>query len=281
MPKVILSRKGFDEKSGGNASVIQDGRLIPFPIPSAESGMYYRDFFFDHGFHFLDVMKNLGINQFSECHLDPDLIRSVLPKRDIDWKPAFGQAGTAEKILRNEKIGKGDIFIFFGWYKNIDRVGNKFKYREGSSKNKGFHSIFGYLEVGQRIDLSSMNVLIPACYAKHPHVYERHRLQKPNSLYISSNQLSFDHTKPGAGAFHFHDDLKLTRAGCTKSKWRLPLLFNELLVNFKANINVEQLHEDSVDLSINGRGSQEVFISSDTRVVRWAQELIRGSVIQI
>lgn len=280
MSKVILSRKGFDEKSGGNASVIQNGRFVPFPIPSAESGLYYRDLFFDNRFLFLDVMRDLGINQYSECHLDPDLIGSVLPNRDADWKPAFGQAGTAEGILRNEEIGEGDIFIFFGWYKNIERVGNRFRYREGSSKSTGFHSIFGYLEVGRRIDLSSMNAMIPACFARHPHVYERSRLKGPNSLYISSNQLSFDHSKPGGGAFRFNDALKLTRAGSTKSRWKLPLFFNELLDNFKADIEVEQLHADSVDLFINGRGSQEVFVSSDARVVRWAQELIRGSVIQ-
>lgn len=280
MPKVILSRKGFDEKSGGNASVILDGRLVPFPIPSVESDLYYRDLFFDDHYCFLDVMKDLGINQFSECHLDPDLIRSVLPNRDADWKPAFGQAGTAEGVLRNEDIGKGDIFLFFGWYKNIDRIGSRFKYREGSSNSSGFHSIFGYLEVEQRIDLSSMNAVIPVCYARHPHVYERNRLQRPNSLYISSNQLSLDHSKPGAGAFRFHDGLKLTRTDCTKSKWKLPLFFSELIDSFKADINVEHLHADSVDLFINGRASQEVFVSSDERVVRWAQELIRGSVVQ-
>jgi len=42
--KIILSRKGFDGSSGGCANpILEDGRLLPLPIPDPASPIRYDD----------------------------------------------------------------------------------------------------------------------------------------------------------------------------------------------------------------------------------------------
>src|SRR5690625_1556064 len=104
MPKIILSRKGFDSSAGGKPSPVYNDKFIPFQIPRADTGMFYKDMTFENETDYLSVMKDLGINQFSECHLDPDLIKDVISDRPDHWRPIFGQSGLAESSLRKEKI---------------------------------------------------------------------------------------------------------------------------------------------------------------------------------
>jgi hypothetical protein len=47
--------------------------------------------------------------------LDPDLSRSTLP-RPADWRPLFGQVDRAQSHLRNQGVGPGDLFLFFGLF---------------------------------------------------------------------------------------------------------------------------------------------------------------------
>ncbi|MEW9672979.1 hypothetical protein [Ammoniphilus sp. 3BR4] len=195
-------------------------------------GYLLQDLLFDNKYSYLQVMKDLGITQCSEAHLDPDLIRSVFPDRHPDWQPAFGQSKIAQATLAKKKVKKGDLFLFFGWYKTVEVVKGKFNYKEGKGRNKGVHAIYGYLEVDEVIDLRNLKSKIPEGLKKHLHVYKRKDYPVHNSLYVATKRLSFDDTKPGAGCFLFSEHLVLTENGRTKSNWLLPLF----LRSYKATL---------------------------------------------
>ena len=54
-------------------------------------------------------------------HLDPDLVPGTLP-RPPDWLPAFGQDSAAASHLRNQGVSRGDLFLFFGWFRHTEEV---------------------------------------------------------------------------------------------------------------------------------------------------------------
>lgn len=91
--KVILSRKGFEGTTGGKPSPIMDNKFVSLPIPRADSGNFYKSFIYSPTESYLKVMKELGINLYSEAHLDPDFQKSILKERPEKWKELFGQSG--------------------------------------------------------------------------------------------------------------------------------------------------------------------------------------------
>lgn len=279
MVKVILSRKGFDEKSGGEASPIYKGKYISFPIPRAESDIFYKDLIFEDEYTYLKVMKDLGIKQYSEGHLDPDLIRNVIPNRNLNWKPAFGQSEIAQATLSRAGIGKGDLFLFFGWFKNIELVNDKFKYTDGRGPEKGFHSLYGYLEVDRVIDLRELSTEIPEGLRDHPHVYKRSQYPGNNCLYIATERLSFDNSKPGAGCFYFSSNLILTEMGLRKSNWLLPSFFKELKKDFNAKTIFGERITDKIRMTTIGKTQQEFFITSNNNAIDWAQKIVQQNKV--
>lgn len=123
--RVILSRKGFDSKTGGAASPILDGKFMSIPIPGAESNIFYKDLYWKDKISYLKVMKDLNIKHFSEAHLDPDLRKSAYKERHPDWRVAFGQCEAQLSPLNKEGVAEGDLFLFFGWFKHVGWQGGK------------------------------------------------------------------------------------------------------------------------------------------------------------
>lgn len=226
--RVIISRKGFDSSSGGKPSPrFEDGSLISIPIPWGWSGVGYDDILLGPNFPgitYKDMMLDLGIRFYSECHLDPD-IREEMYKRDNSWFPAFGQAGNAESELVKLDVGvEGDLFLFFGWFRKAKYDGNSFSYVK---PYEDFHGIWGYLEVGKTLDLKSPSTVVPDNLKSHPHMTDSYLINSHhNRLYVPiENSTLFNHGK-GYGVFK---DSKATRlsAGALnsgdllKSIWRL------------------------------------------------------------
>ena len=121
--KVILSRKGFDSSYGGTASpILPDGTLLSLPIPSKAETVKFTDLHYD-GQSYYDIVKSLKptvkIKEKYACHLDPDLRRDVISRLD-GWRPAFGQEGAALSHLQNQCVGVGDLFLFYGWFKQAE-----------------------------------------------------------------------------------------------------------------------------------------------------------------
>ena len=111
--KIIFSRKGFDTQNGGISSPIIEGIPLSFPIPYTENtSITFNDLNLSK--LIIDLSKN-KINPLTTCHVDPDLELG-----------AFGQVSASQSHLNNQKVGIGDLFLFFG------------RFREAELTNKGY-----------------------------------------------------------------------------------------------------------------------------------------------
>lgn len=202
--KIILSRKGFDHTYGKYpSSILPNGKLVSLPVPSAEGDnneLLYDDLYYDHDEKLADLTEALGISELREksVHLDPDLRRSTLKERDEGWRPLFGQGGASQSHLHSNKVGIGDLFLFFGWFRKTKRENGKIIF-DSFNDPVGKHLIFGYLQIGQ--------ILSPGDYPEkwmeyHPHApWIRNLSIKRNAIYVANQYLSFRPELKGGGNF--------------------------------------------------------------------------------
>ena len=118
--KIILSRKGFDSKNGGVPSpILEDGTLISLPIPNNDDLTYDQISAGDYNLgKLVNDLTNGKIKETAQAHLDPDL-NIVSRNREAGWRPLFGQAKAA--LTHLARVGKGDLFLFFGWFREAKR----------------------------------------------------------------------------------------------------------------------------------------------------------------
>jgi len=186
--RIVFSRKGFDSANGGRPSPIIDGRPLSLPIPERTGAC--------------STFGELGLGQLVEC-----VTRGRLTAEDGchddpmfgDGWCWFGQSASAQGHLRNQKIGPGDVFLFFGLFAEEDT-------------QERHHRIYGYFEVAG---------VAPAEAARdhrawrdpprpHPHLSDKPRRQ--NTLYFG----------PGKLARNACAALRLTRRGGPTSHWAIP-----------------------------------------------------------
>ncbi|QDH77809.1 hypothetical protein FKX85_01605 [Echinicola soli] len=263
--RIILSRKGFDAQYGGQPSpILPDGALLSLPIPEPRDTLAFEDL--RHGEHtYWDIIRSLHpatkLSGASTCHLDPDLDRKVLP-RDPTWRPLLGQTGAAQGHLAKCGVGKGDLFLFFGTFRQAEMGDDGLVYQKGAPV---VHLIFGYLEVGEVVDQfdafrSEMHY--------HAHAQERFREMKNNCIYRASEQLSFLPERPGGGILNFHQGLQLTKPGFSKSRWQLPSCFKEVSISYHTSNSFRPGYFQSA-----AKG-QEFVITANEKVKDWAKRLI-------
>ena len=215
--KIILSRKGFDSANGGRPSpIMPDGTLLSMPIPSETDALTYSDLGFK-GETYASILNRLYPGEDwsgKHCHNDPDIRKNRVCDPQI-WEPAFGQVNSAQGTLCNAGVSKGDLFLFFGWYRRIDD-----NYRFISKKGHNFYDssdlqvIFGYLQIG---DILTEPEKI-AAYPWHPHSDSTH-YRKNNTLYIPAEKLSFCPELKGYGTLSYRKDRVLTKEGCSRAIW--------------------------------------------------------------
>lgn len=275
--KVILSRKGFDGTTGGKASPIIDGKPISLPIPRADSGDFYKELVFSPSESYLKVMQDLGIKLYSEAHVDPDIRKSVLRNRSDQWRGLFGQSGISQGTLHNRGVGEGDIFLFFGWFKEVIQVNGVWRYRP---KTPDKHVIFGYLEVDQKVDIKAKSS-VPAWMNYHPHIRQRKEYEGRNAVYVATDYFSKAPDKRGWGCFKYDKRLILTKEGAkTRTVWELPPCFQGENKNFTCGIETWNILSDGcIKMQSKGRGDQEVYISENPYVVAWAEDLISSCTV--
>lgn len=297
--KVILSRKGFDSAYGEIPSPIIDGTMLSIPIPLEEPGIQYCDLSY-HGQNLEKLITDLGYKDpkgSKQAHLDPDLRSSVLiegsPRKE-GWRPLFGQDGTAQGHLKNHDVGQGDIFLFYGWFKEAELVNGKYRYLPGSPD---IHTLFGWLQIGEVIDVKKQKDRIPEWAEYHPHhpknVIEA-KVQK-NTLYIASESLMLDVKEtglPGGGVFtKYNDQLCLTKTGETRetrSVWELPEWFypfntDNPRVPLSYHSNKDLWTKDKagkfVHLKSTSPGQEFIFDSNDgngyPEAVEWIHQLMK------
>ena len=205
--KVILSRKGFDSSAGGKASPVffEDthdlaGTLLSLPIPDGDARDSYADLEYD-GMGYDQVVSSLKAkNKTAKCHVDPDIREGARREQPRDWKPAFGQTGKAQKQLCNAGVMKGDLFLFFGWFRGVMRTkdgalrymskGRDFRRSENSDDWYRFSDlqvIWGYMEVGDILtDPEEIRQ-----YYWHPHAQPGKLDGDNNTLYIPTPTIEF------------------------------------------------------------------------------------------
>ena len=280
MTRAIFSRKGFDSAYGGGVSpVLPDGAMQSIGIPEAGSGIAYGDVQTPRG-SLLELMHELGINRYrenkqwyplvakSEVHLDPDLHISARARHHA-WRPVFGQCEGAQTVLRNRKVAKGDLFIFYGNFRRTVDVGGSLKFI-----GKTFHAIFGYMSVGDIVTVDGSTTL-PWC-AEHPHLVNRKR--KNNTLYLASNVATFSGRKmSGAGIVSFDERRILSSTYERPSLWRLPSFFHPDISGRTMSNHLSKdwtLNDETALLQTKSPG-QEYVVDATAEMIDWAAQVLR------
>lgn len=227
---LILSRKGFDSGYGGMPSpILPDGRLLPLPIP-AEHDRFRMEHLQEDGVDLPALLADLSRGQHSlstHIHLDPDLNRRA-DLRLPGWRPSLGQTGAAQSHLVAQGVGIGDVFLFFGWFCEVEHSQGRWRY---APRARHLHVLFGWLEVGDILPVVLERERCLQTYpwiANHPHVANPARYTDDrNTLYVAPNESQFAPGLQGGGKFQqFSQQLCLTATGHPRSTWRLPKWFH-------------------------------------------------------
>ena len=251
--KVIFSRKGFDSTAGGIPSIKIGKNLQSLPIPYKKNTLTtYNDL------NLGNEVKQLSKNKIiptDTCHNDPNLLTGQ-----------FGQVGAAQTHLENNKVGIGDLFLFWGWFRETKKIKNKILF---DKEDPGHYRIFGWFQVGEIIKLGDN----PSWYLKekpnsnsHPHTIGK--WPKNNTLYIAKSKLEgFDLINyPGFGIFKatqltnlsFDPSIKKSRWICPK--WLNP---NHNGCGMTYHNNLDRWGKNTVD--IVGRGQEFIAKPKDRK----------------
>jgi hypothetical protein len=203
-----------------------------------------------------DILAELGKGKWQQgqqCHLDPDLRKEILV-RDEHWKQAFGQRGRVKDFLDSWNVGEGDLFLFFGRFRQTEfSVDKTLRYVRGAPEQ---HIIYGYMRVGEILH----NDEIDREYHWHPHAGNGDR----NNLYLPAEKLYPDSKLHGAGLLTYAPKRVLTKYGMSVSKWELPDFMRglELRVNTRKEPLTREFHDESNGQSyfqFVGHGQEFVF----------------------
>jgi Nucleotide modification associated domain 3 len=329
--KIILSRKGFDSSFGGVASPILtlNGKttMYSLPVPLESSRCGYEDIRWNgENLHSIiaslrthnrplnksDVDKVLGIP--NTPHLDPDLVAAARSRKP-GWRPLFGQSGGQETQLINEgvhcppslSLGDRPLFLFFGWYREVEQSQNGLRFVRGSPD---VHAFFGWLQVEQKVSLTDRRDRDAFAHenwwaAEHPHVACDCYDNGPNALYVAPDPTDKKRSRlaigthetglPAAGMFEVFDpDVhKLSWSGeCPydhrkmdnrRTHWKLPRWFyrdgNPSLGMHKNVERWQPLDDRNVHLRSVAKGQEFVFDTKDYRlsdVSNWVETIIRA-----
>lgn len=268
--KVILSRKGFDSKNGGNPSpILPDGTLLSLPIPdslhSVGNSNYkeYSELYFE-GRSYAETINQLN-PKFNDtyCHLDPDIRREIC-KRDKNWTAVFGQSNAAQTHLIKHGVQEDDLFLFYGWFKQTE-------YGEDGrltyvADAPDLHIVYGYLQVGKMItDDKEIKK-----YNWHPHASDGYI---NNCLYIARDTCSWDSSKQGYGVLSNRKDRVLTKDGMSRRYWNLP--FGNIPISWNPdNVAWANWKKDGSGYFQSSDIGQEFVISDNTEVEDWAKSLL-------
>ena len=270
--KIILSRKGFDSSNGGKPSpIMSDGTLLSMPIPSEGDKDTYEDLSWN-GMTYLDLLKKLNPKgTYCHCHIDPDIRENCRTIPIPGWKPAFGQINAAQGVLANAGVEVGDIFLFFGWFRQIEGYKDSFRYAR--KKDRDFYGyadlqvIYGYLQVGDiLIGKEAMRG-----YPWHPHSSYSGNSETSNALYLPSERLSLNPNKKGYGTLSFRKDRVLTMEGKSRATWiPHPFLMPERIYGDRHNSSDQGLYYAGI--------WQELVISESPELLDWAKSILSDSL---
>lgn len=126
---------------------------------------------------------------------------------------AFGQHGAAQGHLRNNDVGAGDVFLFFGLFSNQDT-------------NTPHHRIFGFLKVDTLMPLGTspgIDEQPEGFTQRHPHTI---------GIWDANNTLYIGH---GMKAKKALPKLRLTHPDGPLTRWTAPRWLSDTGLTYHAN----------------------------------------------
>lgn len=282
--KLIFSRKGFDSSAGGVPSpIFPDGRMVSLPIPDKKSVVNYGEITYENGSLGPLVQGLTGgrIPSNYRAHIDPDIVHDSLP-RQPGWRPLFGQTGQAQSHLRNNNVGPGDLFLFFGLFRRVEMLNGSYTWMRDA---RPCHVIWGWLQVAEVLHLKNSRSQVYEWAQYHPHF---NRGADPNNVvYVARRHLQIGEVTeslPGAGTFPlFSLRRQLTAPHAKKvSIWELPGWFypgeNRKSLTYHSDIQRWKKRADRTELISVARG-QEFVLDCDEypEAIQWAYDLIRSN----
>ena len=269
--KIILSRKGLDSSAGGKPSpILENGQIFSIPIPSTDinSPHRYSDVVVND-ISASDMLSLVGAKKLhanTNCHFDPMLKFNT---------GLFGQAGNAQRELDKLGVGKGDLFLFFGWFRDFY-----------SCKNADYHHIFGWLRVDQVIrGTKQIRKFCRDLKIAHPHACLDETRFKYNTLFVSDpkSTLEFlDLNTRGHGLFaQTNHKLILTEHGRTRSNWHLPEKYFSPALNPKLfETRLRWTSEKCNRIKCAGYGQEFVICTLKNPSVKdWVRDLFLSSAV--
>ena len=226
--KLILSRKGFDSSSGGYPSpIFPNGTIYSLPIPGDDEEMVIRYGDLRLGpINIGEVVEDLtgGKTRAEDlAGLDPDIRRHAFPRR-VGWRGIFGQTGASQTHLENSGVAPGDVFLFFGIFRKVEKSRNGWKFVRNALPQ---HIIWGWMQIGETGRADTMRRQEQWDWALY-HCHFSWFGDSRNTLYVAANELDLGKriAKPSAGVFSKADSNRiLTEPGKAVSQWRLPPWF--------------------------------------------------------
>ena len=264
--KIILSRKGFDSSAGKQASpIMPDGTLLSLPIPDEEDSNMFSSLQWN-GKSYYDIISSLnprtGYNTCSKCHLDPDL-RKESKIRQPNWQPAFGQMNAALSHLRNQKVSVGDIFLFFGWFRETILADGHLQYKKDGMDA---HIIYGYMQIGEIIDRKEN---VPDSIKEHPHfMYNDAWASRQNAIFLPTHKLSILPSLSGCNVLNYRHDRVLTKDGMSRRYWDLPDFFKDVHISYNTKSWLNDCFKSA------GRG-QEFVMDATPQIIEWVKRIIQ------
>lgn len=286
--RIVFSRKGFDSAAGGVPNPIVDGVPIALPIPQREPGVVRFGDLPPPLPGLIDDLTRGRIAGDEYCHADPDLgggpcaaladARTAAPGR-AGFRGVLGQHGAAQGHLRNQHVGVGDLFLFFGLFQAVAKVGGGWQ-RTGKPQ----HRLFGWLQVGRVVALGAgrseiVDELLEAqpWLERHPHL--RGDWGPGNTLYLARSRLRVGNRAwPQPGWGRFRRGVPLTAAGAANvSCWRLPEWLNPNLGGTGLSYHAHSRWREDGLLAAAARGQEFVAdIGARADAIAWLQELFRA-----
>ena len=283
--RIIFSRKGFDSSSGGKPSpILPDGRMVSLPIPDKQSSIRYGDIRwqeYDLG-SLVSNLTGVRIPGSDFAHLDPDINRESL-SRHSEWLPIFGQTGAAQGHLRKNGVQAGDIFLFFGLFRNVINTGGKLLWDTRSPLR---HVLWGWLQIEEILKVEGCNLSRYGWAKYHPHFHRNSDAN--NTLYVARRYITLPVVAAkglvGAGVFlRFSHQLMLTAsAATTPSQWELPQWFyprdGKCPLTYHSKMARWQRTENATRLKAVARGQEFILDTGDfPEAIEWLKGLLEST----